>query len=230
MLRKLFVLGASLLISTLFSHGALSFTLEPVRTVLTLPADLGGQTLRLRNPRRSDLPIVFEIFEINIKDDGSEVTEPADHAFVIFPPQAVVPAEKTQAVRIQWVGGALTQSRSFVLFARELPLSLRDSKSSGVTTVFRMGALIHVTNRGFSSRPELIRYHQEPDGVVVSIGNSGNEFVSFEKIELKFGDEKIGGFDLANVAGQSIIPPGTIRTFKVGGVEGEPELKFDKRR
>lgn len=226
MMRNICGVSAGLLLFVLCVKSALSFTLEPIRTELKLPADIGGQTLVVKNPREVDLPVVFEIFERTIDEDGSEETTPADDDFVIFPPQAVVPAGKAQAVRIQWVGGALSQSRSFFLFARELPLNLNGNKTSGIRTVLRMGASVHVTNRGFSSNPELIHYRPEGDGVVVSIANSGNEYIYIDRLRMKIGNKEIAGFDLANAAGRTLILPGAVRTFKVGGVQGIPELKF----
>ncbi|WP_193165751.1 fimbria/pilus periplasmic chaperone [Microbulbifer hainanensis] len=229
MLRNMFGLAAGLLMLALFAQGALCFTLEPTVTVLRLPADITGQTLVLKNPREVDLPVVFEIFERQINEDGSEVTTPADDDFVIFPPQAVVPAGKAQAVRIQWVGGALSQSRSFTLYASEQPLNLSGQAQSGVQTILRMGASVHVTNQGFMPTPKLIRYHPVPDGVVVSIKNNGNEFLYIDMLKMKFGREEVGAFELANDAGRTLITPGATRTFKVDGVQGVPELHFGVR-
>ncbi|WP_237068628.1 fimbrial biogenesis chaperone [Microbulbifer guangxiensis] len=213
---------------TLIAKTASAFTLEPTVTVLELPADVGGETLLLRNPRNVDLPVMFEVMERKINEDGSEEATPADDEFVVFPPQAVVRAGKTQAVRIQWVGGDLSQSRSFTLYASELPLSLNGEQKSGVTTVFRMGASIHVTSKGFVSQPKLVRYRPEKDGVVVSIGNDGNEFIYVDMLRLKFGNDEVGGFELANIAGRTLITPGAVRTFKVGGVQGAPKLQREE--
>lgn len=228
MQQRLFSLMAGFLLLVLTGQSAFSFTLEPTVTILELPTDIGGETLILKNPRQVDLPVVFEIFERKINEDGSEETTEADGDFVIFPPQAVVPAGKTQAVRVQWVGEALSQSRSFTLYAAELPLNLSGDTVSGVQTILRMGASIHVTNRGFISKPELTRYRPEHDGVVVSISNFGNEFIYIDMLRLKFGREEIGDFDLANAAGRTLITPGATRTFKVDGVQGAPKLIFRK--
>ncbi|HEY8568324.1 fimbrial biogenesis chaperone [Microbulbifer sp.] len=228
MLHNPFRLCILLLIFTLSAQYTFGFTLTPMRSVLTLPADMGGETLRLHNPRKSDLPVIFEIVERKVNEDGSEETLPADDNFVIFPPQAVVSAGKTQAVRVQWVGGALSQSRSFILFARELPLSLSGQEKTGVKTVLRVGATIHVTGRGFISKPELVSYRPGRDGVVVSVANRGTEYLYINDLGLKFENQEIGGSALANAAGRTLLPPGVIRTFTVGGVHGTPELQFKK--
>ena len=222
MLRSL-VLGAGLIL-VLGVQGALAFTLTPMRTLLTLPSDMGGETILLRNPRKDDLPVVFEVFERKVNEDGSEESIPADDAFVVFPPQAVVPAGKTQAVRIQWVGGALSQSRSFHLYAREMPVNLEGEKKNGITTLFRVGAAINLTSKGFASKAELVHYKPEQDGVIVSIGNLGNEFIYVNELGLKFGGKEIEGKELSEAAGKTLIPPGVIRTFKIPSVQGAPEL------
>lgn len=228
MLRILRQLCLGLLVFSLHVQYALCFTLTPMRSVLTLPADIGGETLRLRNPRKTDLPVIFEIFERKVHEDGSEETVPAEDNFVIFPPQAVVPAGKTQALRVQWVGGALSQSRSFILFARELPLSLNGQEKAGINTILRVGAAIHVTGSGFSSKPELVSYRPANEGVVVSVANRGNEYLYINELGLKFENREVGGSDLGSAAGRTLLPPGVIRTFTIGGVRGTPELKFKK--
>ncbi|SHF76876.1 Pili and flagellar-assembly chaperone, PapD N-terminal domain [Microbulbifer donghaiensis] len=229
MIRKLFRLSTAFLLLTVLPPCAFSFTFNPSLTVLRLPTDIGGATLVLKNPRDVDLPVVFEMVERQITEDGAELTEPADNDFVIFPPQAVVPAGKSQAVRIQWVGGMLSQSRSFTLFATEVPVNLNPGSKTGpaIKTVLRIGSSVHVTSRGFAPKPELVGYRPRQDGVVVSIGNSGNEFIYIDKLAMKFGGEKIGGIDLANAARRTLIPPGAIRTFKVNSVQGAPELIFN---
>lgn len=220
------IFGVLLLV--LCASEALAFSLQPTVTVLRLPADIDGETLILRNPRNVDLPVVFEILERTINEDGSEQTAPADEEFVIFPPQAVVRAGETQAVRIQWVGNALTKSRSFVLFASEQPVDLTGQARSGVQTIFRIGASIHVTKQGFLSNPKLVSYRPERDGIIVSIENSGKEFIYMDMLNIKFGEDEVGGIDLANTAGRTLITPGATRTFKVEGVKGIPKLTLKK--
>lgn len=228
-MRNFFGLGVLSLLLALLSPVSMSFTLQPSMKVLTLPADIGGVTLVLKNPRNTDLPVVFEMVERKIlNEDGDEVRTPSESEFVIFPPQAVVPAGKSQAVRVQWVGGALSQSRSFTLFANEQPVNLNKNKQLGVTTLLHVGASIHVTNQVFEAKPELVDYQPSQDGVVVSIANSGNEFINLDKMAMRFGREEVSGFDLANTAQRPLIYPGAIRTFKVKGVQGVPELILKK--
>lgn len=213
----------SAVVGLLLTQQALAFSLEPTVSVISLPGDTGGKTILLHNDRKASLPVSFEIFERAVNEDGSEVFSAAENKFVIFPPQAVVKPGATQAVRIQWLGGELAKSRSFTLYARELPIEL-STEESGVKTLFRIGATVHVTASNFKAAPVLFAHRQEGDGVTVSISNRGSEFVYIHDLQLKFDQQAIGYFDLANIAGRTLITPGATRTFKVPDVQGAPIL------
>ena len=64
------------------------------------------------------------------------------------------------------------------------------------------------------------------DGMKVVIRNDGNRFVYIDALSLAFGDKTVGGTELGNMAGRTLIPPGAKREFTVKGVSGQPTLKL----
>lgn len=205
---------------------AWSYTLEPVVTIIELPAGSSGQTIVVRNPRELPLTIVFEIVERTIYDDGSETQTPADDLFLIFPPQTIVPAKQTQALRIQWVGPPVSASRSFTLYGVEAPVDLMGGDGSGIRTILKIGASVHVTQTGLRPEPVLIASASSDDGVEVQIANEGNRFIYVDDLALTFSGKTVSGQDLGNAAMRTLIMPGRTRTFVVPDVEGRPTLRI----
>ena len=201
-----------------------AFDVNPVVSVIEIPGKAAGITVTLRNPRSTDLPVEFEIVERSIAEDGSETTQPADDAFTIFPPQAIVGAGKSQAIRVQWLGSAPAASRSFTLYAAEQAVDLSGITETTVQTIFLIGASVHVTGRDARPTPVLVAAAPEGDGVRVTLGNDGARYYYIDDLSLAFGDKTVAGVDLGNLANRTLVPPGARRSFVVPAVSGQPKL------
>jgi len=206
------------------SPAVLAFDINPVVSVIEIPGKSSGITVTLRNPRVADLPVEFEIVERTINEDGSETTKPADEEFSIFPPQAIVGAGKSQAIRVQWLGPAPAASRSFTLYSAEQAVDLSGASETTVQTVFRIGASIHVVGRDAKSVPTLIAAAKDADGVRVTLGNDGSRYYYIDELSLAFAEKTVAGIDLGNMASRTLVPPGGRRSFIVPGVTGTPKL------
>ncbi|GAB3546607.1 hypothetical protein GCM10027343_24630 [Noviherbaspirillum agri] len=224
-MRHLFVsLFVLALVPGLLPRLALAFDVTPTVSVIELPAKRSGITLSVNNPRKVDLPVTFEIFERFINEDGTERHEPADDAFMVFPPQAVIAPQSSQAIRVQWLDAPPETSRSFTLYAVEIPVDLSGANESKVHTVLRMGASVHVAATGTRAEPVLAAATAVDNGVRVSLSNSGKRFYYVDNVTLEFPDQRLTGMELANAAGRTLIPPGATRTFDLTGVQGAPRL------
>lgn len=218
-LFSLFALGLILL-----SSPGQAFDVVPTVSVIELPGNESGITVTVRNPRRVDVAVAMEMFERFVNEDGSERQEPADESFMIFPPQAAVPAGGSQAIRIQWLNAAPQVSRSFSLYASEIQVDLEGIDKPTVQTIFRMGASVHVAAKGTSPKPVLAAATPLENGVSVTLANEGNRFFYINSLALDFGGNRIAGLELANIAGRTLVPPGARRTFNVADVTGTPTL------
>lgn len=218
------VLSALAFALLLAPQGAAAFDIQPTVSVINLPHNRSGITLTLRNPRQVDLAITTEVIERFVQEDGSERQEPADDLFLVFPPQAVVPAGGSQALRVQWLGPAPSPSRSFHLFASEVPVKLEEGETSQLQTILRMGASIHVASAGSEPRPVVAASSQDAEGVSVTVANEGERFLYINDLTLDFGGKQVGGLELADAAGRTLVPPAGRRTFTVKDVSGAPVL------
>lgn len=216
---------AGLVAMIAFAAPARAFDVQPTVSVIELPKDSKGKTLVVQNPRTIDLPLSFEVVERTVNEDGTETTKPATDLFVIFPPQTVIGPGKTQTIRVQWAGPAVSGSRSFTLFAAEQDVAMPDTES-GVKTLFKMGASIHVASADAVAKPTLVAAVAEKDGVRVTIANEGNCFFYLNDLALDFPNGKtVEGVDLANIAERTLVTPGARRTFIVPKAEGQPTLR-----
>ena len=111
--------------------------------------DRAGQ-IRVENT--TDRPLTFEAYALDwtISEDGERTTSPAAAPLLIFPPQAIVPPGETQVVRVEWVGGAVEQSRDFIVMVEQLPVDFTpdQAEGSGVQFLFNFGAAVHVAPTG----------------------------------------------------------------------------------
>lgn len=201
-----------------------AFDVNPVVSVIELPGKAAGITVTLRNPRPTDLPVEFEIVERTVAEDGTETTTPADDAFTLFPPQAIVGPGKSQAIRVQWLGPPPATSRSFTLYAAEQAVDLTGVTQTTVQTIFRIGASVHVTGRDARPAPVLVAAAPEGDGVKVTVANEGQRYFYIDDLALAFADKTIAGIDLGNLASRTLVPPGARRSFVVPGVSGTPKM------
>lgn len=227
-MRQILPAIAALTVLCVFAPVAGAYTLEPIVTVIELPAGRSGETILVRNPRQFPLAITFEIAERTVHEDGRETHAPAEDLFLIFPPQTIVPAGKTQALRIQWVGPDVPISRSFTLYGVEAPVSLSEDGESGIRTILKIGASIHVTHKDLRPLPVLKSYRQAGSAAEVSIANEGDRFVYLDDVTLKFENRTISGQDLGNIAIRTLIPPGAVRTFEIPDADGAPALKLTR--
>lgn len=224
-MRRIFGIGAlASLLAVAAPHHVSAFDVNPIVSVIELPEDQTGITLSVRNPRTVELPIIFEIVERTVHEDGSEDQTDAEDSFLVFPPQAVVPPGGSQAVRVQWIDAPPATSRSFTLFASEVPIDLARRDVTGVQTVFRIGASVHVVPRNARPAPVLEAAVPTAGGVRVTIANEGDRFVYVDDLSLSFGARTVAGYDLANIAQRTLIPPASRRSFVVPDVAGEPQL------
>lgn len=203
----------------------LAFDVQPTINVIELPSNARGIAVQVRNPRNVALPISVEIVERKVNPDGTEVQTPADDLFLVFPPQSTIAAGQTQALRLQWVGEPPQQSRSFTLYAAEVPVDLTNSTVSGVQRILRIGASVHVTPASAKAKPIVRTAEAATGGTKVTIANEGDRFVYINSLSLSFKGKTVEGEKLGEIAGRTLIPPGGHRSFIVPDVTGMPALK-----
>lgn len=110
------------------------------------PSGKDAATL-LRVQNDSDKPITVELVAEKraFDEKGGETRSPADDDFMLFPPQAVVAAGATQAVRVQYVGTpALDRSVTYTITVKQVPVALPADGATGVQFMFNFSTLANI--------------------------------------------------------------------------------------
>ncbi|OEY67348.1 fimbria/pilus periplasmic chaperone [Marinobacter sp. X15-166B] len=210
------------------ANNTFAFQLTPTVSVINLPADASGITLNLKNPRKVTLPVEFEIVERTVSEDGAETFTAADDLFLIFPPQAIIKSGEAQAVRVQWVDQAPEASRSFTLFAKEIPVELTGKDESMLQTLLRMGASVHVVSSQAKPEVSILKVAESTEGVRLTLGNSGNRFIYLNDVRIHFETKTYTGSELANIAGRTLLTPSGKRTIVIPNEKGRPRVSIAK--
>lgn len=83
---------------------AIAYEVEPMRIILDLGSGRTSTVITINNTRDSDLPVEIVMKRRIVHPDGTQEFLPAEDDFSVFPPQALVPAGQSQAVRISYIG------------------------------------------------------------------------------------------------------------------------------
>jgi fimbrial chaperone protein len=100
------------------------------------------------NDGAKPLPVEIVVSRMELNENGESATKPAGDDFLVFPPQALVPAGATQSFRIQWVGDPqIRQSQSYVFSVNQVPVRM-PTGTSGVQVVFNFATIVNVAPVG----------------------------------------------------------------------------------
>jgi fimbrial chaperone protein len=185
------------------------------------PTGQGASTV-IRVNNTNTAPITIEmVAERRLFDEaGKESREPADKDFVLFPPQAVVQPGATQAVRIQYVGTqTLTQSSTYTVTVKQVPVQLPNDGKSGVQFVFNFSTVANIVPDG--AKPSVVAKSLVSSGKVLklTLHNSGTKYanLALSNVELSGGTFKstIKEENWRKALGSSWILPGGTRVIEL---------------
>ncbi|MDD2869834.1 fimbria/pilus periplasmic chaperone [Neomegalonema sp.] len=186
---------------------------------LDLSSGAAGR-VTLRNPRVEPLPIEVRAVRRSISEDGTSSFTPADADFLIFPPQALVPAGGAQAFQFQYVGPtALDRTAAYVLYLSEVPVS----QAGGITVqiIFELGVAVYLHPQGARADLRLEGVRPLADGSAeVMVRNHGGRLVVLGPQGLNEVAGAAGGLSAYGAAatrnfGSPIIPAYSLRRFLI---------------
>jgi len=209
---------SALLWMTVDASALAAHEVTPMRVELVPQSGARSALLTIRNTRENNLPFEVVAFERITAADGGETLTPADADFIVFPPQGLINPGASQALRFEYVGDQLpTQSRSFLLEVREVPVT--PPGFSGILTVYNVGVAVYVKAPGGFSDLEVLDVTRDGDAILFDVRNRGNDFAVLSRrvLELRYLKEtvRIPGSDFAERAGNPVVPPESLRHFRM---------------
>lgn len=117
-----------------------------------------SSALRVRNSSASTVTVEIEVAERFVDENGVQTRKPADDDFLLFPPQAIVAPSSLQVFRMQPIGASTTQSKSYFVTVRQVPVQLPDIEGEGarLRVVFAFDSAVHVVPKGAKPEPVLV--------------------------------------------------------------------------
>ncbi|MDD2867738.1 molecular chaperone [Neomegalonema sp.] len=217
------IFAALLALSTPFPE-ARAFELSPISTHLEAAGPGVRGRIVLRNTRDAELPMQTRVMRRHVAEDGRITLEPADADFLVFPPQALVPAHGAQTIQFQYVGPLLNEGRSYLLYVSEVPIAA--SGEMVVRLVFEMGAAVYLHPPGAKAELSLEGATPLPGGrIELRVRNSGaRHAVLIEGFGVVPGAEAaLAAYgDLARTRPENpIVPPHALRRFVIGGAPAQ---------
>lgn len=123
---------------------AMSMSLSPIHIEMA-STGLGSRAqITVTNDSQWPLPVEITVHNMTMDEAGGRSLGRSDNEFLVFPPQALVPAGQSQVFRLQWVGEPqLSRSESFLISANQIPVRLPVDKNV-VQVVKSFGVVVNV--------------------------------------------------------------------------------------
>ena len=180
-------------------------------------------SIQVVNDGAAPMPVEIAIKKLDMGEDGKTKESPAGDEFLVFPPQAVVPAGATQSFRVQWVGAPdIKRSQTYMLSVNQLPVKMKPGES-GVQMVFDFGVIVSVAPTGAQSALKLVSAEAATEGkkhgAAVTVENPSvmYSYFSDSKLTLESGSWRkvISAGELRQLVGYGVVLPGKRRRILV---------------
>jgi len=216
-------IAATALLAIVGALSARAMNVQPLALEMATIGSNSRTTIQAVNDGAQPMPVEVAIKKIDIALDGKTTETPADKEFLVFPPQAVIPAGGTQNFRVQWVGAPdIKKSQGYTIYVNQLPVKMKPGES-GVQMVFSFGVLANVAPLGAQSGLKLVGAEAASDGkkhgAAVTVENPSAMYAYFSdaKLTLESGSWRkvLSPGELRSLVGYGVVQPGKTRRILI---------------
>lgn len=182
--------------------------------------------VEVSNPGGNDFPVEVRMFRGDIGENGELSLTPADDQFLVFPAQAVIPANGQQVFRVQYVGAPdLATSQIYYMSVQQIPVQLEPGPPR-VQVVVNFNVLVNVVPEGTAAQPVVDTVRPATRGGVhgleVRLVNRGTRYFAASRADWVISGRRTDGTDggfsrnrheMSGLIGVGVIPPGGARIF-----------------
>ncbi len=221
--KHLSVIG---LLLVLFALPAYGFNFSPIVADFEPSGPGARQTFRLTNPNADSIPVEITVFERRMTVDGQDVLEPSDD-FVVFPTQAILAAESSRVVRVQYVGPAdINTEKAYRIIAEQLPVDLEalEEGTARLNLLFRYVGSMYVVPTNAASDVVIESVERvDVEGILslaIVLHNHGNAHAILEDLVVELstrpfastdGVVRLDGDELEGMRNQNVLAGHTRR-------------------
>lgn len=205
------------------SAPAQAYQVSPMISDLAPSGSAASTVLRIQND--SDKPITIEMVaeKRSFDEQGSEQRTPADDDFVLFPPQAVIPAGATQAIRVQYVGSpSLTHSETYTVTVKQVPVQLPNEGQTGVQFLFNFSTLANVIPAGAKADVRVAGVEPVGSGYRVRLTNRGTSYANIAAASVAIGGAEVPNEIWRKALRSSWLLPLSERVVVLPAISGVP--------
>jgi fimbrial chaperone protein len=136
------IAGLAILLTAISAAWAMA--VSPVVVDLEPAGRRASQVVTVENRYARPITLEMRVQRAEYTDDGVRGTGEASDDLVVFPPQAIIPANGTQAVRIQYVGDpSLPRGQHYFVTIAQLPVDMPEGES-GVQLLYNFQVVVGV--------------------------------------------------------------------------------------
>jgi len=196
---------------------AVAYEVSPLALILEpTGANARGNILVTNTAADRDLTVQVTVTPRPASDDPAAVDELA-----VFPPQTVIAPGRSQILRAEWLGGEITQSRSFYVTVEQLSVALQPERPfTGMQFVVNFSVEVHVVPAGAQAALS-VDAESTGDGIEAVVRNDGDAYGYLSDYVLRLGSPagqrvEIDGPALRDaLGGSSFVAPGEERRFRI---------------
>jgi fimbrial chaperone protein len=228
---------------------ALATTVQPILLDLSSSGRNMTGVITVQNTSTAPMPIEIRVDQLKFGPRGAEMDHSSDD-LLVFPVQAVIQPNQSQAFRVQWVGEPnLTESRSYYVTVAQAPVALPQGQSA-VQVVYNFQTLVNVSPpNGGVAKLSIVSstIGRDLEGKPVAMATIANEsrvhgYIARGRIQViqKDGagrvvvDKSLTSGELEQAIGFGLVGPGQQRTVtlptQLASDQGNVEVRYTPNR
>jgi len=193
-----------------------AYEVAPMRVFLSPEQGRNTATITINNIRDEELPVEILVKRRLIAEDGTQSFEPAEDDFLVFPPQVSIPAQRSQAVRLQFIGVPPTDiARAYVIEVAEVPVA--KAGFSGVQFAYNFGVAVYVEPPKAAVKLNVVSAELSEEGLKLRVENAGNAYAVLSQFVLNIDVDgrtiRLTPEKVAEYISQPLMAPLTVREF-----------------
>lgn len=199
-------------------------SVSPILTDMATAGRDSRSAITVVNTGATTLPVEIAVNQMDLGENGERNLTPNDEDFLIFPPQAMIPAGASQVFRVQWAGDPdLQRSRSFAFMVNQIPVQA-DGGGTVLELVYSVVVYVNVSPLQGDSNINLVHVGPVTDEqggrrLELVVENRGNrhDYLSRDRILLKANgngwSRDVRASEFASSVGIGLVQPGKTRRF-----------------
>ncbi|QNT70041.1 fimbria/pilus periplasmic chaperone [Defluviicoccus vanus] len=223
-MRRLLSLIGLVIFSQFATQSVQAMSVSPILTDLAPVGRESRSAITVVNTGATTLPVEVAVNQLDLGENGERTLTPRDDDFLIFPPQAMIPAGASQVFRLQWAGEPdIERSRSYAFMINQIPVT-SESDGTVLELVYSVVVYVNVGPLQGESDLTLVRAGPVNDGqggrkieLVVENRGSRHDYLSRDRILLQAAGggwrREIRASEFASAVGIGLVQPGKTRRF-----------------